>query len=441
MKLLHPFRLLFISFLVWYIFYLLIPAKYIYDGSAIYATAILFFYLLFFILGFVSRKKPVAKIGGIAQTKKVKQVSQILFLIGLVGVSIKLFTGLFVTKIFLSGNIAATREEMFGQEFNSGFLGVLGALLFPYAVINMLLVIYNYKIFKKEFLIGSIILGIYPFVETFFLGGRTTIALLGTTTILTLFMAIQKNASYSRVKIKMYNISLFSLPRFMTKPKIWISMLVILIGFVFYSVRVISARLSNFNYEDTLEVWEEYHQVEIGTAFKEEVDNMDREDKNFAIGIYSLKHYFVHGFFEYVRLLNHLEKSSGYYYGMYEFHVFFKFFKFFGVPVDSMRELNTISYKPAVYTTFFGPFYIDFGWLGTLVIFFGGRYLKKVYYLATYERSEYVVFYCFLAVVLLASFFINFLMGSSSYYLFGFFVTIFLFKVWPKNLSFKIKAT
>jgi hypothetical protein len=368
---------------------------------------------------------------------KARRFSVLFFIFGAFGVLVKVYAGLFVTGIYAAENTARLREEMFGQEFSSGILGVIGAILFPLAVMSMLLVWYNFKQYNKIYLIFTTMFGLYPIIDTFFLGGRTTMVLLGGTLFVTVLLGLKQNSSYSLTRITYKNVLVLAYPKILNRKRIWIPSLLLLMLFISYSVKVISGRLAEFNYENTLVVWEELHEVEISDAFQDRVDGMSKADQDLEIGLYSLKHYFAHGMFEYIRLVNHLEKTKGYYYGMYEFHVFFKFFKMFGLSVPSFTELNEVSYKQAVYTTFWGPFYIDFGFLGILVMFFWGRFVKKVYSRAMTGHPAYSIFYGYLATIILASFFLNFLMGSSSYYLFSFLIVTLLFRIKIGDIDLK----
>ncbi|WP_445386343.1 hypothetical protein ACT6NV_05965 [Robiginitalea sp. IMCC44478] len=431
MAFLHPIRLLLLSFLLWLAFFLVIPTEYLYSGSAFYPLTTLIFYTASFVVGFYSLRQPkqfsADYIGNL--NLKSKKLSFLFFVLGGIGVLVKLYAGFFVTRIYAARNTALLREELFGQEFSSGAFGVIGALLFPFAVICMLLAWYNFKNYNKIYLAFATLIGIYPIIDTFFLGGRTTMVLLGGTIFVTVLFGLKHHTNYRLSRITFRNITFLAYPKFLNRKRMWIPILLLLVLFVSYSVKVISGRLAEFNYDNTLLVWEELHEVQIDDDFQEHVESLPKKDRDLEIGLYSLKHYFAHGIFEYIRLVNHLEKTSGYYYGMYEFHVFFKFFRPFGLSVPSFSEINKISYKPAVYTTFWGPFYIDFGLFGIAVIFIWGRYVRKVYARALIGHPAYVIFYGYLATIILASFFLNFLLGSSSYYLFGFIVAILLFKI------------
>jgi len=224
--------------------------------------------------------------------------------------------------------------------------------------------------------------------------------------------------------------------------KIVIPLILVVAGFTYYSVVVVNDRFTRFGYQDHIfEVMEgkDNKWVEFDEEFKVEYFKSSEEEKGKMIGVFSLKHYFVHGVIEYIRMVNHLDSVTGYYYGQYEFNVFFKFFKSLGLPLKSLSDLNEIISRKSVYKTFWGSFYIDFGVFGVFVMFFWGRFVKRLYVLTKRGCTQYAIFYGYLSTILITSFFINFILGSSSYYLLAFFINLLVFKFWPKNLVFSLK--
>jgi len=440
MGVVNPIKLLVFSAIIWLFIYIQMPVTYLYDGNVFFPIFTLIIFILTFIIGVVSLKtktiKPIAEISD----KKTKQIVFFLFCVGVFGVLLKLYVGFFKSGIFVAEDIFEERLENMGNELSGGGVGVIASLLFPFSFISLLMIIYNYKIFNKLFILIVGLVGVYPFVETFFMGGRTIIALLGTTLLFVLFASFYKHTNLSLLNIKIGGVDLVKVPKFIFKKSVIIPLLLIGLIFVSYSINVVNKRLTRFGYGDrTFKVWEQkdYQWVKFNKDFKNEYFNSSDEEKVKLIGLHNLKHYFVHGVVEYVRLINHLEKTTGYYYGQYEFNVFFKFFKFLGAPIKSMSELNSIINRKSVYRTFWGAFYIDFGLFGVLIMFFWGRFIKRVYTHAKKGNTQYVIFYGYLATIILTSFYLNFLLGSSSYYLFAFFVSIFLFRFWPNSSVIK----
>lgn len=442
MKALKPNRLLFLSFTVWLLIFIQMPVEYLYDGTLFFPIFTLVLFISFFVLGIHSLKSKSIKVISSPSNKKLKQIIVVFFLVGAIGVLLKVYVGLFNTGIFVAEDAFEKRLENMGQELTGGFTGIIASVLFPFSYVSMLLAIYNYKLFSKLSLLFLIVFGLYPFVETIFMGGRTIIALLGTTLIFVIFASYNENVNVPVVQLNYLRKKIVAIPKFLFKRIVYIPLLIISILFVTYSIKVVNERLTLFGYGNkTLKVWEkkDYQWLRFNQDFKEDYYRLKGDERAKLIGLYSLKHYFAHGVVEYVRLINDLESVTGYHYGQYQFGVFFKFFRAFGIPLKSNQEMQEVITRKAVYNTFFGPFYIDFGVFGFVVIFFWGRFVKRVYIYARRGHSQYVVFYGYLATIIITSAFLNFLLGSSSYYLFAFFISLLVFRLWPNNLSFVYK--
>lgn len=441
MGVVNPIKLLILSLIIWLFFYVQMPVKYLYSGSTFFPIITIVLFTLSFIFGIISLKTSSIKPLKNTSDKKLKKIISVLFFIGLIGVLLKLYVGVFKTEIFVAKDIFEQRLENMGKELSGGIIGVFASLLFPFAFVTLLIAIYNYKKISRSFLVFIALSGVYPLIETIFMGGRTIIALLGTTLLFVIFASFYKNSKTPLLNIKFAKIKLLSLPKFLFKKIVLIPLILIGVLFISYSIETVNKRLTRFGYgNQTFKVWErkDYQWVKFDNDFKTMYFNSSKEEKAKMIGLHSLKHYFAHGMIEYVRLVNDLDKITGYYYGQYEFTVFFKFFRAFGVPLKSFDQLSSVVKRQAVYQTFWGPFYIDFGVFGTIIIFFWGRFVKRIYTHAKNGSTQHLVFYAYLSTIIITSAFINFLIGSSSYYLFAFFVSLFIFKYWPNNIVLKI---
>lgn len=442
MKALKPIKLVIISILIWGFFYIQVPVEYLYSGNLFFPILTLLLFVVAFVVGVLSLKTASVKPIRLASDRKLKQIIIVFFIVGAFGVLLKIYVGIFNSGIFLANDVFEQRLENMGKELTGGFIGIIASILFPFSFVSLLIAIYNYKILEKSTLAVITLFGVYPFIETVFMGGRTIIALLGTVLLFVIFASYNKNSNIPNTKVKYGSISLLNIPKFIFKKTVYIPLIIFLLLFVSYSINVVNQRLLRFGYGDqTFRIWEQrdYQWVKFDDDFKEVYFQSSQEDKARMIGIYSLKHYFAHGVVEYIRLVNHLDKTTGYYYGQYEFSVFFKFFRAFGVPLKSNEEMQSIMERKAVYKTFFGPFYVDFGVLGIFIMFFWGRFIKRVFVYAQKGHTQYVIFYAYLATIIITSAFLNFLLGSSSYYLFAFFIGLLVFRLWPNNLVFVLK--
>ncbi len=431
-----PIFLLIVSFFIWFVAYLSIPATYIKLGDAIvFSVIILMLYNIAFILGTVGVKTANKGKSDFTKRKK-RQLVFILFTIGFFGVLIKIYQRFFIQKIYFAEDLVRTRIDLMSSELSSGFLGVISALSYPFATICFLLCILWYKELKLREFIVIVLMGLFPIYDALLTESRLIIVVI---IIMLIFTLLNSNLFKKIVIIKLHKIILFKVPNVFFKRKTLIVLGILSIVFISFSVKVMNNRLSTFAYRDTLRVWEIYHETKIDDDFKEEVTSSKALDKNKLIGLYSLKHYLAHSVFEYTRLLNHLEYTTGYYYGGFQLYVYFKVLKALKINIPSFSQMSKITYKEAVYTTFWGPFYIDFGIFGILISFFLGRFSKQKYLNAKNGSEGDILMYSFVGVVILASFFVNFLMGANIYFLNAILITIFLFKYWPNKLIFSNK--
>lgn len=434
---LKPIKLLILSGLIWLFSFLTLPATYVELGGATWFPILtLVLFNLLFILGIKSVKGAKATQNEISIQKKTFLVL-LFFSIGAVGVLIKVYQRVFIEKIYFAENLVRTRMDLMAGELNSGILGLLSALTYPFATIALMLAIIWIKNMSRFTFIIILLVGLFPIYDSILTESRLLIVfIVGMLGVCYLASGINLFKSYKRIKLG--NIKLLSIPDVLFKKKVWIPMLIIAIGFTVFSQKVINNRLATFSYIDTMKVWEHYHQVEVDKDFKKMVKTSNSNvEKNKLIATYSLKHYFAHSVFEYIRLNNHLEKSWGYYYGMFEFYTYFKLFKLLGFDIPPFSELNKISYKPAVYSTFWGPFYIDFGVFGFVISFLLGRSSQRIYLKARQNSPIHILLYAFIAMVILASFFLNFATGGNLYFLNAIVVTIIFIQVWPNKLVFR----
>ncbi|APY08486.1 hypothetical protein BWZ20_09320 [Winogradskyella sp. J14-2] len=433
MSLIKPAYLLITSFIIWLIAYLSIPATYINLGESLWFPILtLTFFNLLFVLGLntvngVPKKHPQISI----QKKQI--IILLLFGIGVLGATLRVFQRVFIQEIYFAEDLVKTRMDLMANEGNSGLIGVISAVAYPFTTVTLMLAILWIKSIRKSFFIVIFLIGLYPIYDSFLTESRLLIVfVLGMLVVTVLASKISFFKSFTTFNF--HKLPLFRIPTILRRKRVFIPLIIISVGFVIFSQKVINNRLAAFGYKDTLTIWEYYHETKIDKDFKQEVKRENSiVQKNKQIGMYSLKHYFSHSVFEYVRLVNHLESSYGYYYGLFEFYTFIKFAKIIGFDIPSFSELNEVSYKPAVYTTFWGPFFIDFGVFGFIISFILGRFTKRMYLKAREGSESAILIYAFIAVIILASFFVNLAMGGNLYFLNAIFISILFIKFWPNK--------
>lgn len=436
MQLIKPFNLLLLSGFIWLVAFVSIPAKYVNLGGSLWFPIFsLLAFNLFFVFGLYSVKKKYYEPRLYSKNKK-QTIIFLMAFIGTLGIIVRIYQRVFVEQIYFAENFIKTRMELMAGEANSGLMGVFSAVTYPFATVALMLAILWYKSLNKLTLIILFVLGLFPVYDSFLTQSRLLIVLIFGLLFFTIVSA--KISFFKRhTIIKIYNYKIFKMPSVLLKKKVMIPTVILIFGFVIFSQKVMNNRLSAFAYSDTLSVWEFYHESEIDEEFKLEVNNAESViQKNKLIATYSLKHYFAHSVAEYIRLINHLEKSWGYYYGVFELYVYVKILKILGLPIASFSQLNEVSYKEAVYTTFWGPFYIDFGIFGFFISFLLGRMVKRIYLKAKQGSEIDILFYAFIATVILASFFVNFAMSGNLYFLTAIIGAGLLIYFWPNKLFY-----
>lgn len=437
MSLIKPIYLLIVSGLIWFIAFITLPASYINFGGKLWFPIIsLILFNISFVLGLFTIKSVYVSKKEYSFSKKIALLV-IMFVIGLIGVLIRMYQRIYIQEIYFAENLVETRMELMSSEVNSGFLGILSAVFYPFSTITLMLAILWHKHINKLIFLLILILGLFPIYDAFLTESRLLIVL---TFLLVLFTFLASRISFfkNHTIIKVFKYKLISIPSVILKKKVWIPVSIIIIVFAIFSQKVVNNRLAAFGYTDTLKVWEHYHESKIDKDFNLEVKNAKSvNEKNKLIAQYSLKHYFAHSIPEYIRLNNHLQRFWGYYFGAFEFYTFIKFFKVIGLDIPSFSKLNEISYKPAVYTTFWGPFYIDFGVFGFFISFLLGRFTQRTYLRAKHGSEKDILLYAFIGVVVLASFFVNFAMGGNLYFLTAIIIAIILLKIWPNKIIIK----
>ena len=431
-KNLAPHKLLLFSIIIWFLFYWSIPTTYINIAPAILPVLLLVGYILSFLFGMLilRGKKELKKI---EITPRDQLVANISVIIGTVGTVLKFYQRFIQQGYLYTSNYTRLRMDLMANELNSGALGFVTALLAPFGILSFLMILYYRKFYSKWLFAYAFMIGMYPIFESLFTQGRTIIVMVVAMIITVLIFQLNNFSDIfqNNIQIKLFKYQLFSLPKKLSSKRVLLSIFILGFLFFIFSVRVVKARLDLFNYKNVMTIWERQQEMRLNEDFKEKV--LSSDDVNIEIAKYSLKHYFVHGVFEYIRLVNHVSEPTGTYYGEYQFNPYFKFLRLLGFKQRSFSELNDIVYKKNVYTTFWGPFYLDFGVFGILIAFIFGALLKFIYIRARNGYLPYILMYSYFSFIILGSMFLNLLIGSSIYIFNSLLVVLFLYSILPKK--------
>lgn len=439
LKRISPTKLIFYSFLSWFLAYLIIPAHYIVNGSRLYPVFVFVGYNICLLIGFFSVKQK--KQYQIPPTRIDYFTIKIAYYIGIIGFVLQFIQLVFIDKI-LSANAIKVRLENQLTEFNSGFMGIIIALTFPFAIVAFLAIFYNYKWSTTRMKIISSLFALLYIGDAYLNNARLPIAVIGFIAIIVfLFYKAHKDKFLKKdVILKLQNTILFRIPKIFLSYKT-VLVVFILLGCLTFFKNAMVKRLEYYSYEDVLSYWETQHESKINNDFKRETNLLNKTEKNRAVATYSLYHYFVHAPFEFQKLVNHVDEPLGTYYGKYELDVYFKLLRFFNIPIESRMEMEKILYHEGYYITLWGPFYLDFGLFGFFIAILIGHVIKKTYLLASRGHFPAILMYSYFAVVLLASFHVS-LVGSKYLYIFNAILCYWLMNSFFKSFyTYSLKQT
>lgn len=412
-----PIRLIIYSFLIWAVCYILIPANYITDNT-FFPSLVLFLYVFSLYVGIISIKQVNSvKYNETQYLKKVDRYSIIfLFLIGILGSLLKIYHIVFVDRLLSVDAYSLRESQIYSKEFKSGSLGLIIALTFPFSIISFFAIFYYQKYFHRYLLYVSALFASIYIVGSYLNESRLPIVLAAFMFFIIWYFYQKRYGQFfsNTMFIKLENVKLFRIPKFFLKTRV-IGIIIVGVLAINFSTRVMVNRLNHYGYKDTLKVWSEYHETEFDEDFKNKIKTLSNEDKNYELAKYSLYHYFAHGIIEFQRLVNHVDDKNGIFYGKYQLDVYYKFLRFLGIEVTSKKEMGNVLYKRGYYTTFWGPFYLDFGLYGIVICFFIGRFIKRTFIKAKKGYLPAILMYSYLAVNLLASFHVTFFSSSYMY--------------------------
>lgn len=416
LKRISPTRLIMYSFLAWFVAYLIIPADYIVKGNRFFPLFMLIGYNVCIILGFLSIKKNITT--KIVPTTLDFFSIKLSFCIGVLGFILNLIQLLFIQKIF-SVNVYEQRLSNQYTEFNSGILGVLIALTFPFAIVAFLSIFYYKNRFSNWMKVISSLFALLYVFDAYLNGARLPIVVIVIMSVIVFVFYQENNELLSKKKIlfKLGKIQLIKVPKILMGFKALLFLIVLILGINFFKEAMVK-RLEYYQYDDVLTYWEGQHESKINKNYKKEINSLKINEKNQRIATYSLYHYIVHAPFEFQKLVNHLDAPFGTFYGKYELDVYFKFLRFLKIPVQSRMDMEKKLYHEGYYITFWGPFYLDFGIFGFIIAYFLGLAIKITYNLATRAYLPAILMYSYVAIVLLASFHVS-LFGGKYIYIFN----------------------
>ena len=142
----------------------------------------------------------------------------------------------------------------------------------------------------------------------------------------------------------------------------------------------------------------------------------------------TLINYYVHGIIEFLYIYDKF--NSNHTLGSYTFYIYYKFINIiFGLGVPNFENIALVNPRPAVYTSFYGPIFFDFGWFSLIFSFLLGCGISYVHKKAVTHDFSYTIIYSYFINLIFFIPVFNFIEGAAGLYV----VTSFLlFKLLTK---------
>lgn len=414
MKTIAPGFLFTVMWLLWFVMFSFIPYSYdnitpIFSASLSLLLDVISFYIGIYFIKIFPRKESTYNIELLQNKMRIysittKKLFKISIILGFIGVILKLYLRFYLQDFGSYESVTEFRLHLNDDQMSGGIAGLVAGLTYPFGFVALTLLIY-FKDFwhvKKHIQILVWLLGLFIAIDGILVGGRTSIVLLASLLFFTYRIKAYLSMSY----------------KYMTGKKIIYAFL-FFVGFMYLSSNIIVQRLESYGM--TIDAYLQYmksgREITINPVFANFIQNSDTFGlKNLVFAFVEFMHYYVHGVFEYIRLYNHFNFDK-LWYGLHEYYVYTKLFEKLNIIDLSYAETLQGYYKTGVYTTFFGPSLIDFGYFVFLYIMAIGSIFQILYQKALSGMFSGIILYPFAATIIIFSPMINLMMGSVLYIL------------------------
>ena len=346
---LTPNRIVLLSIAVWLLIYLLLPiAPVMPDNTDPYLMLFASIAALFLginIFAFSARPKLRQRPSmGLIETG-----FRAMLVLGGMGVGARLVDWFLFRQVDISASIFENRERL-ATIGSSGF-GTIAAGLLPFTIGAVVLALWARanRIPLRGAWLAYVLALVLPVLNVG-LGSRSVVVLFACIVVATLLLTLPHIRTWHIVSA------------------IFGTIVLLIVSYVMFDMRIqgmnlgpeFIVRYSRYTEFVPLDVW-----------FLDIIDRSHAYISNFFFFLSHIGQYYVHGVYEYLYLVD--IKRENFMMGNYQFFIFSKFYALLaGDIIKLMRELVTASPRVGVFTTLFGPAYLDFGYWSPLFIFWVG---------------------------------------------------------------------
>ncbi len=328
--------------------------------------------------------------------KAVKKVLYVVIYIAFIGFFFKIIDKFYIRGASFSNSVSFNRILL--EKSGSSIISILAAILNPFSFLPLFIYFYL-KLKNKLILILSCFLFFSTAFEFIMLGSRSG-----------LFVIILLLGIYLRYFKKLK----ISLGRGLV-----VSFVIIVL--MIFSVQLFIERTKDFARTDKVAIEHILTRsgynftVEPTVAAKNKIITTENKTlQAYRLGVINFGQYYLHGVFEFSYLYNNYEENH--WYGGYTFNVFAKFINIlFRTDID-LKHIQESPPRTGVYTTFYGPIFIDFGWASLIFMFFLGVFQKTVYNAVLKGRFQFIPLLFYFLIVNFFMPVFNFINGAQGLY-------------------------
>ncbi|OWJ68697.1 hypothetical protein [Inquilinus limosus] len=334
-----PLKAIAAACLVWLAFYLLAPIK-LYTANSDYPYLLLglcFAGLLLGLILFEPRHRPTVAVDRNEILLTLQRLYEITFILAALGVALRLADWVFLRGLTIDTEFMQNREKI--ESAGSNALSMLSTVLIPFTLTPYMM----HAVAKRNGLrVGS---------------SWKSIGLATLWPLLTIVIGSRSSMFMSLGMLVMVRLIIF--PR--TSKLILTFCALLAVGLVYVGGLLFIARLQDIGLkvENVIRLSAFTHLAPVTPDYFNIRSSLSEWGRNTLFIVMTFVQYYMHGTPEFAYLVEHYDKDMQF--GTYTFTVFARLgYTLWGTPFDANAALM-LTPRPGIYTTLFGPLYVDFG--------------------------------------------------------------------------------
>ncbi|MGK9234514.1 oligosaccharide repeat unit polymerase [Inquilinus limosus] len=336
---LTPLKVIFATCLIWLIFYVFAPIK-LYAAESDYPYLLLGLCIGGLLLGltvFEPREQCHVSADRDEMLRTLRRLYEIAFILAALGVAMRLADWVFLRGLTIDTEFMENREKI--ESAGSNALSMLSSVLVPFCLVPYMM----HAVAKRNGMrVGSSLMSI------------------GLATLWPLLTIVIGSRSSMFMSLGMLVLSrLIIFPR--TSKKIVLLCALMAIGLIYIGGLIFIARLEDIGLrvENVIKLSAFTHLAPVTQEYFNIRSGLSDWGRDTLFIITTFIQYYTHGAPEFTYLVEHY--NNGLQYGGYTFGIFSRLaHTLWGIPYDG-NAVVMLTPRPGIYTTMFGPFYVDFG--------------------------------------------------------------------------------